>query len=246
MDSSDTTNGKIQPGLLPHRSTTYLIILILALQVIVALATYPFLPDVVPSHWNAAGQIDGYLPKWINSFLFPAISIGTYLLVRGLYAISPRLGNQNQRANWETVNLIMVGILLLMLVMQLATTAVALNIPVDITLVISLALSALFMFIGNYMGKLRRNFWGGIRTPWTLASDTVWERTHRLGGWLFVLAGLLGLVISFIPAIRLVGLLVVIGVAAIIPIVYSYVIYQRNVVNGKEPLSPPFDGEGNI
>jgi immunity protein, SdpI family len=99
----------------------------------------------------------------------------------------------------------------------------------------------LFIFLGNYMGKLRRNFWAGIRTPWTLTSDVVWERTHRLGGWFFVLAGLSGVIMSFTPALHLWGLIVVILIVVIVLFVYSYVIYQHYTVEGKEPLSPPFD-----
>jgi uncharacterized membrane protein len=91
------------------------------------------------------------------------------------------------------------------------------------------------------MGKLRRNFWAGIRTPWTLASDVARELTHRLGGWLFVLTGLLGVIMSFIPGLRLWGFMAVLFIVIIVLIAYSYVIYQRNTVDGKEPLSPPFD-----
>src|SRR5258708_28004997 len=80
--------------------------------------------------------------------------------------------------------------------------------------------SVLFIFIGNYLGKLRRNFWAGIRTPWTLASDVVWERTHRFGGWLFVIGGLLGVIMSFISVLRVWGFIVV--VVAIVVILYAY------------------------
>lgn len=124
----------------------------------------------------------------MNAVLFPLLSIGIYALVRILMTIGPRLGYQNQqRASAGVVNLILVGVLLFMLILQLTTTAIALGVPVDLPFVICLSISVLFIFLGNYMGKLRRNFWAGIRTPWTLTSDVVWERTHRLGGWLFVL-----------------------------------------------------------
>jgi uncharacterized membrane protein len=136
---------------------------------------------------------------------------------------------------------ILVGVLLFMLIVQLTTTALALGVPIDLPFVLCLSISVLFIFLGNYMGKLRRNFWAGIRTPWTLASDVVWERTHRLGGWLFVATGLLGVIMSFIPALRLWGLMVVLVIVVIVLVVYSFVSYQRYTVDGKEPLSPPFD-----
>jgi uncharacterized membrane protein len=241
MDSTESTNDKIQPKPSHRRLTTYLALLIMVLQVLISLVTYPFLPAMVPSHWNAAGQIDAYMPKLFNAILFPLMSIGIYFLIRGLYAISPRLGNQPKNANLEVINIILVGVLLLMLVVQLTTTAAALGVPIDITLVMGISMSLLFIFIGNYMVKLRRNFWGGIRTPWTLASDTVWERTHRFGGWLFVMGGLLMLVLSFIPALRIGAIIIIPLTVALVPVVYSYFAYQRYVVQGEEPLSPPFD-----
>ena len=105
------------------------------------------------------------------------MSLALFFILRLVMQISPRLGYANQRrANTEVVNLILVGILLFMLVIQLTITAYALGLPVDITFVVSLAISVLFIFLGNYLGKLRRNFWAGIRTPWTLASKSVPQR----------------------------------------------------------------------
>ena len=176
--------------------------------------------------------------------LFPLLSIGIYLLVRILVAAGPRLSRGNgQRANLELMNIIMAGILLFMLIIHLTVTAIALGVAIDVQFVLSIAMSLLFIFIGNYLGKVRRNFWAGIRTPWTLSSEVVWERTHRLGGWLFVAVGLLGIVMSFVPFLRVWGLVVLLIVIAIFLTIYSAVLYSRYSVNGREPLSPPFDEE---
>jgi uncharacterized membrane protein len=142
------------------------------------------------------------------------------------------------------VNIILVGVLLLMLVVQLITIATALRVPVDVPLVISLSIGALLILIGNYLGKLRRNFWAGIRTPWTLTNSIVWERTHRLGGWLFVAAGVLDIIMAFVAPLRLWGMLVLILLLVVILFVYSYVVYQRLEARGGATLSPPFDNEG--
>ncbi len=206
-----------------------------------AILSYPFLPAMVPSHWNAAGQIDAYAPKLRMVLLFPLLSIGIYVLLRVLLAASPRLGNQSPRANRNIINFIFAGVFLFMLVIQLATTAVALHVAIDVSLIVSLAVSVLFIFMGNYMGKLRRNFWAGIRTPWTLTNETVWERTHRFGGWVFVIGGLVNVVLSFIPAMRFYSLLAIVLIMVLSSTVYSYVAYQRIVVHGGKRLSPPFD-----
>ena len=161
--------------------------------------------------------------------------------MRGLVALGPRLGQQDKHTNPELFNLILVGILLFELVIQLVVTAASFRLPVDIDFIVSSFISALFMFIGNYLGKLRRNFWAGIRTPWTLVSDVVWERTHRLGGWLFVLAGFLGIIMSFVPSLRIWGVVGVLLVVVVVLVVYSYLVYQQVEAAGGESLSPPFD-----
>ena len=248
MEPSDNAGDKIAPRSSFFNGTTLLALLIIVAQILISAGTYPFLPPMVPSHFDASGQVNGYLPKLVNAILLPGISIVLFLILRFIMQIGPNLGYRNQRrANMQVVNLILVGILLFMLVIQLLTTAYALGAQVNISLVVSLAVSALFLFLGNYLGKLRRNFWAGIRTPWTLASDVVWERTHRLGGWLFVLVGFIGLITSFFPPLRLIiGLLVPLVVVIIILVLYSYIAYQRYTVDGKEPLSPPFDGDEGV
>jgi uncharacterized membrane protein len=243
MEPSDNAGDKVTPKSSFFNGTTILALLIIVVQILVSAGTYPFLPPMVPSHFDASGQVNGYLPKLVNAILLPGISLMLFLILRFATQVGPNLGYRNQRrANTQVVNLILVGILLFMLVIQLLTTAYALGARVDISLVVCLAVSVLFIFLGNYLGKLRRNFWAGIRTPWTLASDIVWERTHRLGGWLFVLVGFIGLITSFFPPLRFIGLFVPIIVVVLILVIYSYIAYQRYTVEGKEPLSPPFNG----
>ena len=94
--------------------------------------------------------------------------------------------------------------------------------------VITLLVGGLFIIVGNYLGKVRRNFFIGIRTPWTLASDEVWARTHRVGGWLFVMAGIA--IISSAgspPTLLPIVLLVPICSAAVISVAYSYFVYRK-------------------
>ena len=185
MEPSNNAGDKVTPKASVFNATTILALLIIVAQVLISAGTYPFLPPSVPSHFDASGQINGYMPKLLYAILFPGMSILLFIIMRFAMQVGPNLGYRSQRrANTQIVSLILVGILLFMLVIQLLTTAYALGAKVDISLVVELAVSVLFIFLGNYLGKLRRNFWAGIRTPWTLASDIVWERTHRLGGWL--------------------------------------------------------------
>ena len=174
MDPTGNTS-KIQPSA-PYRSTTIVALVIIGLQIAIAAGTYPFLPPMVPSHWDAAGNVNGYLPKLTNAVLMPSLSIGIFLLMRILLAASPRLSNQDPRTTQRISSLILTGILLFMLVIQIITLAIPLGVPMNVSFVINILVSVLFIFIGNYLGKIQRNFWAGIRTLWTLSSESVPQR----------------------------------------------------------------------
>ena len=224
------------------RMALWFTIVVIGVQIIVALVAYPFLPARIPTHWDAAGQINGYMPKWLGAFFPAGMSIVLTVFLRGIVAIGPRLGRENQRVTVSQINYVTFGLAVLMLIIQVISFATALGLPVDQANILNLVLSLGMILLGNYMGKFRRNFWMGIRTPWTLTSDMVWERTHRLGGWLFVLGGVIGIAATFIPGVRLWGVVVPILLVALITAVYSYVIYQRlEHDQGEGPLSPPFD-----
>jgi len=232
--------GKIMSSL-SYRVTTIIALVIIGLQIAIAAATYPFLPAVVPLHWDAAGNVNGYMPRLMNAVFVPLLSIGLFLLLRFVSLLSPRLNDQDPRTTQKIVGLVLIGILLFMLIIQMVTLAVPLGVPINVSFVINLAVSILFIFIGNYLGKVRRNFWIGIRTPWTLASEVVWERTHRLGGWLFVAAGVIGIVTAFIPSLRIWGVVGPILIVSVLLVAHSYIVYRQVETSGKNPLSPPFD-----
>jgi uncharacterized membrane protein len=225
-------------------SIDILIWAIIAIQIIIAVYGFAVLPDTVPIHWGVNGQANGYGPKWVGTFLYPLMSIGIYVLIRVLLAAGPRLGGrQSTTANLKVARIVLAGIILFMLIIQLVTIAQSLGVGFDMTMVVMLALSLLFIFLGNYMGKIRRNFWMGIRTPWTITNAVVWERTHRLGGWLFVAVGLIGIPCSFIPSLRLWGILVPIIAVSIFLYIYSYVCHRQQMQGEHESLSSPFDSD---
>lgn len=242
MDASNGSSDKITPKQAFQGSIDILIWVMIAIQIIIAVYGFAVLPDIVPIHWGANGQANSYGPKWMGTFLYPLMSIGIYVLIRVLLAVGPRLdGRQSVTANLKVARIVLVGIMLFMLIIQLVTTAQSLGVGFDMTMVVMLAPSLLFIFLGNYMGKMQRNFWMGIRTPWTITNAVVWERTHRLGGWLFVAVGLIGIPSSFIPFLRLWGIIVPIIAVSIFLCIYSYICYQQQTREEREPLSPPFD-----
>jgi uncharacterized membrane protein len=194
---------------------------------VLSVAVYSHLPASVPIHWNAAGEIDHYGPKAFGAFLLPAIMLTLAGVFAALPAISPS-GYDIERKS-RAYRAILFAILLFMLGIHVYILLSALNIAPSISAVIPILAGALFVVLGNYLPKMRRNFFIGIRTPWTLADEDVWFRTHRLGGVLFVVCGVLLMVVGpflhgraesiFLPT--------VIGLAALISVIYSFVIYRR-------------------
>lgn len=240
LDDSLTPDDIHTQGQAAGRRGRLLALVLVGIQVIVSVVAYPFLPPMVPTHWNAASQVDGSMPKLVACLLWPAIGLVLVLF----YQFLPKLGPvvSDQRGMRGFLGIIAPATILLLLVIQLVSFAVAFNIAVDVTMITGVAVSSLFILIGNYMGKLRRNFWAGIRTPWTLASDLVWERTHRFGGWLFTLAGIVGLILSFIPSnLRMFGVVGPVLIAAAATYGYSFYAYKHYVAGPHRPLSPPFE-----
>jgi len=185
---------------------------------------YPHLPDRVPTHWGLNGPPDRYTDKPWGPFVLPLTMVGLYVVLSLLPAISPRGFRMEQfRRTYEVIKATIMGFLFLIMVMA---HLAALGKVVAVGQFIFAAVGLLLLVLGNYMGKVTKNFFVGIRTPWTLASDEVWLRTHRLGGKLFVLAGLV-LIVCAIAGLGLIPGLVAIGAASLIPVIYSYVIYRR-------------------
>src|SRR5262249_22094976 len=89
-----------------------------------------------------------------------------------------------------------------------------------------------FALLGNVLGRVRRNFWMGIRTPWTLADENVWNKTHRLGGWLFVVYGIAGC-LAIILGLPLLWVLVSLIIVVLVPVLYSLVIYKQLEKQGR-------------
>jgi uncharacterized membrane protein len=199
------------------------ILLVLAAFGLTARA-YPGLPDPMPTHWNAAGQVNGWMPKFWGAFLVPIVMVFLWVMFLVLPKISPRGFEMEPFARaWDVFKVTTLAVILYIgvLVLQAAKSAGTLS-----PTAIFCALGVLFAVMGNVLGKVTRNFFFGIRTPWTLASEEVWHRTHRLAGKLFVAAGLF-VVATALAGIHVWPIFVAIGLATLIPVVYSYVIYRR-------------------
>ena len=203
-------------------------LVISALFVLILLLAFawlsPHMPARVPAHWDARGQINGYMSP-LGAVMTPMVVIVVLaVLTLLLPAISPR--GYAIKPFGSIFALIMLAVQAFVLVSALGVLLNAAGHPVQMPLICMLGIGVLFMIIGNYMGKLRKNFFIGIRTPWTLASDAVWERTHRVGGWLFMLAGVASMLLALAGGAPS-GLIVIILSVVLVLAVYSYVVYRR-------------------
>jgi uncharacterized membrane protein len=190
----------------------------------VVFPAYSGLPDPMPSHWNAAGQVNGWLPRFWGAFLIPIMMAVLWLIFLVLPRISPRGFEMEPflRA-WGVLKVTVLGLMLFLEVLILRAAKHSGELSQSTMFA---GLGILFVVIGNLLGKVTRNFFVGIRTPWTLASEEVWNRTHRLAGKLFVVAGLAVVVSAFVGG-TVWTMIVAIGLASLIPVVYSYVAYKR-------------------
>jgi len=191
---------------------------------------HPYLPERIPSHWNIKGEVDAYSSRFWGAFGLPLLAAGIYLLMTFLPAIDPRRENYKKFAG--AYRLIKFALVFFMCGLYLLVIFSALGYRLPVDRLVAAAVSLLILVFGSLMGQLQHNYFVGIKTPWTLASENVWQKTHRLGGRLWVIAGLVGLLASPIGGITSgVVLALSLGTALIVPIVYSYVEFRRQNAN---------------
>jgi uncharacterized membrane protein len=183
------------------------------------------LPDPMPSHWNAAGEVDGYMSKFWGVWMMPLITIGMTLLLAGVPYIDPLKANIEQFRN--LYNYFIVGFVAYMLYVYALTLAAALGVEFNMTYMLIPAVGLLFVGISFLIENAKRNFFIGIRTPWTLSSDEVWEKTHKLGAWAFRIGGALVIVIAFLGDSAAFLMLPALLLMALTPVVYSYFVWAK-------------------
>ncbi|BDG43284.1 SdpI family protein [Saccharococcus caldoxylosilyticus] len=193
-----------------------------------SLWAYPQLPEKVPIHWNFSGEVDGYSSKLFAVFATPVLMMLIYGILMGVPKIDPRKDNFQK---FEGVYRIFVNVTLTFFgAGHLSIIFSGLGYHVNIDWIANIGLGLLFIILGNYMPKIKANYFIGIRTPWTMANETVWARTHRFGGKVFFIGGIIIIVSAFAPSsIRAVLLIASIVCIAIVPMVYSYAVYKKVV-----------------
>lgn len=215
------------------------------LPLVLVLCCLPTLPDAIPMHWNVSGQVDRWGGRY-SAFLVPLLTLGLGAVLVALPAIDPKRDNYEKfgtayRAFRLVFNLFMLGMTGITLYAAYRPNVVKTGVLVPV------AVGALFCVLGNYMPKFKHNYFVGIKTPWTLASESVWRSTHRLAGVLWVAAGLFFIVGAFVLPGPLLynAVMAVILTMVLVPIVYSYLAFRREEkakVDENETTDPPCEG----
>ncbi|MEA2762405.1 MAG: hypothetical protein QOD47_1689 [Gemmatimonadaceae bacterium] len=208
-------------------------LLIVVAAVIASAVVYPRLPDRIPTHWELSAHPQGATPmpngwsgRMWGAWGLPIFLLGMWALVIILPKIDPR--GSNYAKFGEAFEGIVVAIMLFMLGMHVVILRAALGYPVAIQRIVPIGVGVLLVVTGNLLPRARSNWFVGIRTPWTLSSDRVWEKTHRLGGHLLVAGGILIMLAALVMEHWAhIVLLTVILVCIATVFIYSYVEWKR-------------------
>ena len=208
----------------PTLKTEFIPILFIIVAIIASLYFYQLFPDKVVTHLNAYGQPDGWSGKSFAAFFFPLLNLGIYLLLLFVPYLDPKKDNyKNFTKPYHVIkNTLVIFLSLLYFVVSL--NALGYNIPVG--LVVPAAVGLLFIILGYYLQDIKPNWFMGIRTPWTLSSEVVWQKTHKFGAKVFMICGVLVILASFLPAF-ITWFLVVFLALFLSLFIYSYLVYRR-------------------
>ncbi len=207
------------------KKTLTIAMVILILSFAAGIYLYPSMPDKMASHWNAAGEVDGYMSKFWGVFLLPIILTVMITLFVFLPKIDPLRKNVEKfRSYFDGFILVMT---LFLVYIYALTIAWNLSYRFNMTTMILPAMAILFFYSGVLLENAKRNWFIGIKTPWTISSDVVWKKTHKLAAKMFKVAAIIVLFGVFLPDYGLFFLIPML-IAAIYPIYYSYKEFKKS------------------
>ncbi|MED3955152.1 SdpI family protein [Priestia aryabhattai] len=198
------------------------------LTLVAWLIALPHLPATMPIHWGANGEADGFATK-INAMI---LTVGIMVLIYFIIAFVPRIDPRKENYKYfsKTYNILLNAVLLLFFFVNMSTILQGLGYNVPMSYIAPIMAGLVFIIIGNYLQRVRSNYFMGIRTPWTLSNENVWKKTHRLSGKIFFIGGLLILISAFLPdgykSVIMWGSIVL---CVAIPYLYSYLAYKKEM-----------------
>jgi uncharacterized membrane protein len=228
MSANDNTNPNGRTRTMTWNRHDGLLLAFNAIAFIVLWAVFnDRLPDPVGSHYNLSGEQDGLMPKWGFWLLCAALQILLPFVIKGARLIDPKAHNYEkfegffELLRWA-MSLFMLGVVLMIIYQNLDRSFPAVRLLLG-------GIGVLWLVIGNRLGQVQSNFTFAIRTPWTLTDEQNWKMTHRFAGRVWFAAGLIMIVSSAFAAGYAAGtiLIAAVAVSAVVPVVYSYLLFSR-------------------
>lgn len=207
------------------RRTRFIMFALILLSFLLSIYFYPQIPENMATHWNASGEVNGYMPKVYGLFLVPVLMI----LFTALFLFIPRI--DPLRKNIDSFKKYYVGFIIILMVFFLIVQVYMIlwnvGVLISANILFPILLGGLFFYIGVLLKHSKRNWFIGIRTPWTMSSDYVWDKTHKLGSKLFMISGVIALVGVFFKEYAFYFILIPVICFSIYLIIYSYVVFKR-------------------
>ncbi len=197
--------------------------IIILLPTLAGVILWNQLPERMPIHWNASGEVDGWSSKALAVFGLPGILVAFQWLCALGTGADPKKGNHSKKV----LQLVLWIIPVLSVVMHTMTYAAALGVAVPMERVMPVVVGLIFTIIGNYMPKCKQNYTIGIKIPWTLNSEENWNKTHRFAGWLWTVCGILVMLTGFFGGFWL--FLAVVLPMVFAPTLYSYILHRKGI-----------------
>lgn len=206
--------------------TEWRALLLIVFAIGLSIWAYPQLPASVASHWNFQGEVDGWSSRTFHAIFFPALLIGMYVMFIALPYLDPKKERYGEFI--DVYRLIRDAIIFIMTAVFTVATFYNLGYDLNVGVIIPSLIGLMFVVMGNSFGKLKRNWFVGIKTPWTLSSENNWNKTHRFGGRVFMIFGLM-LILSPWLSFQW-GMPVMLGGVIALTVgvyLYSYILYRK-------------------
>lgn len=206
-----------------YKKTLIITSIICILPLILSFAVYDKLPEQIAIHWDDAGNPDNYAAKWIAAFGMPLLLLAIHLVSMVIIVYDPKKKNQSQVMRLFSFWLIPV----LSLILVPVTLFIGMGKNIPMSMVVTLLVGIIFVITGNYLPKSRQNYTIGIKLPWTLADTDNWNKTHRLAGVLWILAGVFMIAMPFLPIQSGLWFVAVLAIMILLPVLYSFILYLK-------------------
>ena len=202
-------------------------LLLVIAAVVLSIVYYPHLPVSMPTHWSASGEPNGYSSRLWGAWMLPLIMAAIWFIMRAIPHIDPRKANYEKFQGMYDALVIL--ILAFMLLMHLVVLMAATGTPIQMDRIVLPSVGVFIALMGLLIPKAHPNWFVGIRTPWTLTSDLSWEKTHRIGGRLFVILGVLMVLSTLIGPEVAIWILVPVALAIVVFLfAYSYQVWKED------------------